>query len=124
MSNKTSSSLPPPPQEFANLRLWEEMNELKEQVDTIVRLLRARGQPQNCPNQDPPNLNNRRPSPPPRTPPRAENFEEPFDHDNDSNGSEMNGRRSRRFKDDDKGLKIDIPEFEGSFVKSSRVLMS
>ena len=44
MTDKTTSSSPPPPWEFANLRLREEFEELKDQVGTIVRLLRAQSQ--------------------------------------------------------------------------------
>ena len=109
MSQRSPSSSPPHPWQLVSQRLENEINELRTQFTEILQLLRNQT---HTPPYHEPNTNHRRNQPHPRPPPRP-HLEEEMHLSSDSSDTGDHRRRIRRDEDDDRGLKIDIPEFEG-----------
>ena len=118
MSRESGSSSPPHPWVFGHQKLEGEIQELKDQMTRLTQILSNFVVTQNQhPHQNrtttPPAI----PQPPPqrhlRQPPPLVHYGEELIIDSDSSEGER-FKAHRRNLDDDQGLKIDIPEFEGS----------
>lgn len=141
MSNKSHSSSPPPPWELANRRMQGEIDDIKQNMSTMMRMMTNMSndmakliQTQDMHAQ----TRNRTPSPHEPTnqtqtpqafdhtprPRRQTHYHQrttletpPFEEKNEgshesSSEPELIGRR--RNEDDDRGLRVDLPEFNGS----------
>ena len=130
MSNKSSSSSPTPPWEFAFMKTQEDIRRLGERMDQLAQIVMDHLTPLAPPLQTPQTHQQTPPAQAPEPPPlepespirtltphmrrlarRPHRYEEESSH---TSGSSVGVRRRRRNDHDDKGLKIDLPDFDGS----------